>query len=143
MNWFIDGLVPDYLQSVQSQVFTRLRTLILNLAEKGNCIIVGGGAQIITGDLDPSKFTGVHARLFASYPFRLKTMMDKLHLSQNEGEKFLKDHQDARSKFVEDFTGQSSADQKHYNLLLNNEKSDPSLMAKTIYSYAEHSEFFK
>jgi cytidylate kinase len=143
MNWFIDGLVPDYLQSVQSQVFTRIRTLILNLAERGNCIIVGGGSQIITGKLDPSKFTAVHARLYASFPFRVKAMMDKHRLSQADAEKQIWEHQDARNKFVEDFTGQSVTDPLHYNLILNNAKSDASLMAKTVYSYAEHSGFFK
>jgi hypothetical protein len=143
MNWFIDGLVPDYLQSVQSQVFTRIRTLILNLAEKGNCIMVGGGSQIITGELDPSKFTGVHARLYGSFPYRVKSVMDKFHLNQTEAEGHLRHHQDQRAKFVEDFTGKSPADPVHYNLMLNNDRSNHELMAKTIYSYAEHSGFFK
>lgn len=143
MNWFIDGLVPDYLQSTQSHVFTRIRTLILNLAERGNCIMVGGGSQIITGRLDPAKFTAVHTRLYASFPFRVKSVMDKFHLSQVDAKKHLWEHQETRNKFVEDFTGQLVTNLLHYNLILNNNKSDASLMAKTIYSYAEHSGFFK
>jgi hypothetical protein len=143
MNWFIDGLVPNYLQSVQSQVFTRMRTLILNLAEKGNCIIIGGGAQIITSDLDPAKFFGVHARLYASFPFRVKMLMESSHMSEAEAEKFLRMHQDTRTKFIEDFTGRSSTDSLFYSLLLNNERLDADTMAKAIFSIIEHTEFLK
>jgi len=143
INWFIDGLVPDYLQSVQSQVFLRMRTLILNLAEKGNCIIIGGGSQIITNDLDPTKFSAIHARLYSPYHFRLKSVMDKFGLNMEEAEKHLKEKQDARNKFVEDFTGRAPADPLHYHLMLNNEKNDAEMMAKTIHALAENRGFFK
>lgn len=143
INWFIDGLVPDYLQSVQSQVFVRMRTLILNLAEKGNCIIIGGGSQIITGDLDPTKFSGIHARLFGHHSFRLKSVMDKFHLNMEKAEQHLKENQDARNKFVEDFTGKSPADPFHYHLLLNNEKNDADIMGGTIFAQAERRGFLK
>ena len=143
MNWFIDGLVPDYLQSVQSQVFERMRTLILNLAEKGNVIILGGGSQIITGELDPSKFAGTHVRLYASYPWRLKSVMEKFHMGRVEAEEFLKTKQDARNKFVEDFTGRSSSDPLLYHMMLNSDKNTPDLKAAAIFHYCESRGFFK
>ena len=143
MNWFIDGLVPDYLQSVQSQVFERMRTLILNLAEKGNVIIVGGGAQIITNDLDPSKFAGTHVRIYGSYPWRLKSVMEKFHMGRAEAEEFLKSKQHARNKFVEDFTGKSSADPLLYHMMLNSDKNTPELKAQAIFHYCDSRRFFK
>ncbi|MBI3794991.1 MAG: cytidylate kinase-like family protein [Nitrospinae bacterium] len=143
MNWFIDGLVPDYLQSVQSQVFTRIRTLILNLAEKGNCIIVGGGAQIISSELDPEKFNSLHARLYGSFHWRVKSVMEKFGLSQVEAEKMLKERQFQRSKFVEDFTGKSSSEPGLYNLMFNSDRNDSNIIARTMLSYAEHAKFFK
>lgn len=143
INWFIDGLVPDYLQSVQSQVFQRLRNLMLNLAEKGNCIIIGGGSQIILNDLDPEKFAGTHVRLYASYPHRLKSVMDKFHLSREAAEEQIRSKQDARNKFVEDFTGKSASDPLLYHMMLNNDKNSPEMMAKAVFSYAESRGFFK
>ncbi len=143
MNWFIDGLVPDYLQSVQSQVFERMRILLLNLAEKGNVIIVGGGAQIITNELDPSKFAGTHVRFYASYPWRLKSIMEKFHLNRVEAEEQIKMKQDARNKFVEDFTGKSSTDPLLYHLMLNNDKNTADTMAAAIFHYCESRGFFK
>lgn len=143
INWFIDGLVPDYLQSIQSQVFQRLRNLMLNLAEKGNCIIIGGGSQIILNDLDPDKFSGTHVRIYASYPWRLKSVMDKQHLSRDAAEEQIKSKQDARNKFVEDFTGKSSTDPLLYNMMLNNDKNTADTMAKAIFTFAENRAFFK
>lgn len=143
MNWFIDGLVPDYLQSVQSQVFERMRILLLNLAEKGNVIIVGGGAQIITNDLDPSKFAGTHVRMYASYPWRLKSVMEKFHMGREEAEDHLKMKQDARNKFVEDFTGKSAADPLLYHMMLNNDKNTPDTMASAMFHYCESRGFFR
>lgn len=143
VNWFIDGLVPPYLQSVQSKVFTRLRTLILNLSEKGNCIFVGGGAQIITGELDPAKFSALHVRLYAPVQWRVKSVMKKFNLDQQQAEKFLMDQQFKRNQFIEDFTGKSPADPNNYNLMLNGEKCDQTLSAQTILFQAEQLGFFK
>lgn len=143
MNWFIDGLVPDYLQSVQSQVFERMRTLILNLSEKGNVIIIGAGSQIVTNELDPSKFAGTHVRLYASYPWRLKSIMEKFHKEREAAEEQLKTKQNARNKFVEDFTGKSSADPLLYHMMINNDKNTPDMMAAAVFHYCESRGFFK
>ncbi len=143
INWFIDGLVPDYLQSVQSQVFERMRTIILNLAEKGNVIIIGAGSQIVTNELDPSKFAGTHVRLYAPYPWRLKSIMEKFQKGREDAEEQLKAKQNARNKFVEDFTGKSSADPLLYHMMLNNEKNTPDLMAAAVFHYCESRGFFK
>ena len=138
VNWFLDGLVPEYLQSPQSQAFERMRTSILNLAEKGNCIILGAGAQIITRELDPSKFLGVHIRLVGSFPARVMSVMQKFDMDRGDAEKFIEKKQFARDRFVEDFTGRSVNDPTLYHLTINNDLSNSDIIAKTIHSYLEH-----
>jgi len=135
VNWFIDGLVPDYLKSTESQVFEKMRTIILNLAEKGSCIIVGGGSQIITNTLDPEKFLGVHVRLIGTEAFRIKQAARKFSVSRADAPEYIRNKQDARDRFIEDFTGRSAKDRYLYNIILNNDKSTPDVMAQTIFSY--------
>lgn len=138
VNWFLDGLVPEYLQSPQSQAFERMRTGILNLAEKGNCIIVGAGAQIITRELDPSKFLGIHIRLVGSFSARVMSVMQKFDMDRGDAEKLIEKKQFARDRFVEDFTGRSVTDSTLYHLTINNDLSDTSIIAKTIQTFLEH-----
>ncbi len=135
VNWFLDGLVPDYLQSPQSQAFERMRTTILNLAEKGNCIIVGSAAQIITRELDPSKFSGIHIRLVGTFRARVMSVMQKFGLDRGDAEKFIENKQFARDDFVEDFTGRSVTDPTLYHLTFNNDLSNKDMIAKSIYSF--------
>lgn len=137
VNWFLDGLVPEYLQSPQSQAFERMRTSILNLAEKGNCVIVGAGAQIITRELDPSKFLGIHVRLVGSFPARVMSVMQKFNLNRGDAENLIEKKQFARDRFVEDFTGRSVNDPTLYHLTINNDLSDTDIIAKAVYAFME------
>ncbi|MFQ5432293.1 MAG: AAA family ATPase [Nitrospinota bacterium] len=137
VNWFLDGLVPEYLQSPQSQAFERMRTSILNLAEKGNCIIVGSGAQILTRELDPAKFLGIHVRLVGTFPARVMSVMQKFNMNRGDAEKFIEKKQYARDNFVEDFTGRSVTDPTLYHLTINNDLCNKDVIAKTIYSFLE------
>ena len=136
-DWFADSLVPKYLQSPSSKVFEKMRNLALNLADKGNCVFLGGGAQVITHRLDPKKFLGVHIRIAASYPWRLCQVEEMYKMSRGEAENHLKDHQDSRDKFIADFTGLNAADPALYHLTFNNAKNDPELMVDMIEKYLE------
>ena len=131
VNWFLDGLVPEYLQSPQSQAFERMRTSILNLAEKGNCIILGAAAQIITRELDPSKFAGIHIRLVGTFKARTMSVMQKFGLNRGDAEKLIEKKQFARDRFVEDFTGRFVTDPTLYHLTFNNDLSDAQTIAKS------------
>lgn len=142
VNWFLDGLVPEYLQSPQSQAFERLRTSILNLAEKGNCIIVGAGAEIITRELDPSKFLGIHIRLVGTFPARVMSVMQKFGMDRGDAEKFIEKKQSARDRFVEDFTGRSVKDPTLYHMTINNDLCNKDVIAKTVYSFIEIADAF-
>ncbi len=137
VNWFIDGLVPDYLRSNQSQAFERMKTIILNLAGRGNCIIIGGGASIITRELAPAKFVGLHIRMIGSYTVRVQNIMRKYNLDRGQAERIVDTKQYARARFVEDFTGIKAADPTLYHLTFNNDLNNAELIAKTALFYLE------
>lgn len=136
-DWFVDALVPRYLQSPSSHVFEGMRNVILNLADKGNCVILGSGAQIITHMLDPKKFAAVHVRITASYKWRLNRIEDLFKLNRVEAENLLHAKEKARAKFVRDFTGLDSDDPSLYNIMFNNARNTPDLMANVILRYLE------
>jgi hypothetical protein len=142
VNWFLDGLVPDYLQSPQSQAFERMRTTILNLAEKGNCIIVGAGAQILTRELDPAKFNGIHIRIVGTFQARVMSVMQKFEMNRGDAEKLIEKKQFARDRFVEDFTGRMVTDPTLYHLTFNNDLSSKDIIAKSICSFMELRDVF-
>lgn len=134
-DWFVDALVPTYLQSPSSHVFKKMRNLILNLADKGNCVILGGGSQIVTHRLDPKKFFGVHIRVVASHEWRLKRIGEIDKLTRDAAEHTMRARQDSRDKFILDFTGLNAGDPSMYSLIFNNARNDAELMANTVVEY--------
>lgn len=128
-DWFVDALVPDYLQSESTHVFEGMRNVILNLADKGNCVILGAGSQVITHWLDPKKFMGVHIRVVASKSWRVNRVEHLFNASREEAEKILKQRQDARTRFLMDFTGLNSDDLSLYHMALNNARVEPDAIA--------------
>lgn len=134
-DWFVDALVPKYLQSGSSVVFQRMRNMILNLVDKGNCVILGGGSQILTQNLDPKKFHGLHIRIVASYSWRLNRIENIYNLQREEAENMLRARQDARDKFIADFTSLNAADDSLYHIVFNNARNTPEMMADVILEY--------
>ncbi|MBI5814056.1 MAG: cytidylate kinase-like family protein [Nitrospinae bacterium] len=134
-DWFVDALVPKYLQSHSSVVFQRMRNMILNLVDKGNCVILGAGSQIITQNLDPKKFFGLHIRITASNAWRLNRTEQVFKVSRGEAEDMLKARQDSRDEFIADFTGLDAGDQSLYHITFNNARNDSDMMARLIVEY--------
>jgi len=131
-DWFIDALVPDYLQSNSSRVYEGTRNLIFNFIAKGNCVILGSGSQIIASGLDPGKFRGVHIRLTAPYDWRLARIGRINKCSHDEAEKTIKERQGLRDNFISDFTGMDAADLSLYDIVFNNAKNTLGHMADMI-----------
>lgn len=131
-DWFIDALVPKYLQSHSSHVFEGMKNVILNLADKGNCVILGAGSQIITHRLDPKKFQGIHIRVVASRSWRVKRLMRLFDITMDKAENMLRAKQDARAQFIKDFTGMEAADPSLYNIIFNNVQNSHDQMASII-----------
>ncbi|MBI4829208.1 MAG: cytidylate kinase-like family protein [Nitrospinae bacterium] len=134
---FLDTLAPRALQSPSSQVFARIRDIILDLVERGDCVLLGGGAQIITHRLDPRRFTGLHARVVAGRAWRVERIQALYGLSGAEAEETLEARQGARDAFIADFTGLSADDPELYDVIFNNARNTAATMADVLMVYAE------
>jgi cytidylate kinase len=136
-DWFVDALVPNYMRSQSTQVYERMRNIILNMADKGHCVILGAGSQIITHRLDPKKFDGVHIRVAATYDWRVHRLEGLYNVDRNEAENLVRARQSSRDRFIADFTSMDAADPSLYHLQFNNAKNDTETMAEIIYRYLE------
>ncbi|MBU0728312.1 MAG: cytidylate kinase-like family protein [Proteobacteria bacterium] len=132
---FIDNYVPDFMKSPHSQTFEKMQKLYLKLVELGNCIIVGSAAQIITSDLNPERYTGVHVRIIGSEEFRTGKIMEYYGLGREEAQKHLKEKQSASDNFVKDFTGSSVNDPYLYHMVFHNDHVPTDFMIKTLCEY--------
>ncbi len=113
------------------EVFQYLVGAITTLAKRGNVILVGRGAPIITQGFNH----GIHVRLYAGEAFkvrRIKKCMHNLPDDPNEIAAFIERESKKRDTFVERFGLPSSASPKFYHLMLNNDKFSISEMTEAI-----------
>ncbi len=70
---------------------------ILHLAQMGNAIVVGRGANVITRKFLP---TGFHVRLIGSLEMRIRHIQDYYHLKREDAVQFVKKEDDGRKKYL-------------------------------------------
>lgn len=131
-DWFIDALVPKYLQSQSSQVFERMRDLVLNLVSRGNCVIVGTAGQILSGSLDPRKFRAAHVRVIAPQRWRVARLRRLYNLTEAEAEHTILSKQGLRDRFIADFTGMNANNPDLYHMIFNNARMPVDTMAGLV-----------
>jgi len=88
---------------------------ILHLAELGNVILIGRGANIITSKLDYV----FHVRLVASLEKRLATLQEYDHLSRKAALEFIREEDRGRRRYVKKYFNKDITDPLLYHLVLN------------------------
>ena len=113
------------------QVFRKLHETLITLASKGNCIIIGRGASILTRNLG----NGVHIRLIQSLNKRIENIMELKEI-QNHGEakNLVVKNQKEREAFVKEFTGKDTHDPYNYDMVINMDTFDPEETATIIFN---------
>lgn len=86
------------------------------MAAKGHVVFLGGGASIITGDMEK----GVHVQLYAPEEWRIANHAKRWSLDEAEALKRVKGHHNYREAFVKTFLGESLFDSRHYDLMIDN-----------------------
>ena len=104
------GLHPDSWTLVHQSAET-----ILQLAELGNVIIVGRGANAITSRLD----NVFHVRLVASLEKRVRVVRDYYHLDEAAAHKFIAEQDRGCIGYVKKFFGRDIEDPLQYHMVLN------------------------
>jgi len=101
---------------------------VVALAEQGNVIIMELGGAIITRHFEHAW----HFRIYASAEFKVRILAKRLGMGNDEAEKLMLKQQRLRDAFTRDFLDQNDHDPLLYDMLFNNERSDPDKIAETI-----------
>ncbi len=111
-SWFSEllGLSPSKLSLIR-----RISKTIMSLAEMGNVIIVGRGANIITAKLKNT----FHLRLIAPLNYRIETAMKLYNLNRKSAEEFIKKEDTARKKFIKTYFHKDIDDPLLYHAVIN------------------------
>ncbi len=111
---------PGSMESMSAADFLwcMQRKVILDLAEKGSCVIVGRCADYILKD-NPDTF---HVFIHASTPFKAERIVRLYGESERKPEERLADKDRRRSVHYKHFTGREWGKCQNYHLSLDSEK---------------------
>lgn len=111
-SWFGEmlGITPSKLSLLHKTSRT-----ILKLAEFGNVIIVGRGANIISANLEKT----FHVRLVAPLNFRIETAMQLYNVSHKKAAEFIKEEDEARKNYVWKYFHKNVDDPLLYHAIIN------------------------
>ncbi len=101
---------------------------ILHLAELGNVVIIGRGANIITKNLD----SAFHVRLVGSETKRIEHLRDYKHLSLGAASLYLRDEDLGRRRYVKKYYAEDIDDPILYHLVINTDLLSYGEAARTI-----------
>jgi cytidylate kinase len=91
---------------------------IWNLAEKGNVILVGRGANVVTSKLP----TAFHVRLVGSVEKRIARLMEVYDFDYANAREFLKVQDAAKKRYLKDHFNQDIDDPLLYHLIINTDE---------------------
>jgi cytidylate kinase len=103
------------LHPPQSKLVDKISHTILHLAQLGNVVIVGRGANIITRHLPG----GFQVRLIGTPESRLKHIENFYHLDRKEALKFMKKEDFARRNYVKRNFSRDVSDNLLYDMVIN------------------------
>lgn len=106
------------LQSNQTEILVKQQEIIKKIAEKGNCIIVGRGADVILKD-----YNTINIFVYSDMKSKISRCKIKApeneNLSEKELEKKIKQVDKNRKKFYELISNLEWGDKKNYQLCIN------------------------
>jgi cytidylate kinase len=101
---------------------------ILHLAEVGNVILIGRGANIITAKLE----SAFHVRLVGSLEKRIDHLMDYKHLSPPEAKEYARAEDLGRARYVKKYYAADIEDPLLYDLVINTDRVSYEEAARVI-----------
>lgn len=104
------GLHPSSWSLVE-----RTNSTILRLAQIGNCILVGRGANLVTKDM-PNVF---HVRLIGSVEKRIEQAMKAFNYDEKEAAKYIKKKDAGRKRYIRDNFDADIDDPLIYHIVIN------------------------
>lgn len=127
-NRFIDDMISTFSPHWKSEkdYYRLLCRQITALALKGNVILVGRGAAILTQQVGNC----YHFRIVAPMDFKVKSVAARMDLSADQAQDLIRDRQRQRDNFLKDFLGRDVADPTLYHLVFNNARFTADAIAR-------------
>jgi hypothetical protein len=91
---------------------------ILRLAEIGNVVLIGRGANIITRNLEHA----FHVRLIGSLPVRVQHIMAYKHLGEDEAAEYVRTEDLKRQRYVRKYFEEDIESPLNYHVVLNTDR---------------------
>ncbi len=91
---------------------------ILKLAQMGNVVLIGRGANVITRDLDRA----YHVRLIGSVPVRVKHVVAYKHLDQADAAEYVRTEDLRRERYVRKYFEQDIESPLNYHVVINTDR---------------------
>jgi len=117
------GIHPSPLRLVYKTTKT-----ILQLAQMGNCIIVGRAANVILRTMENT----YHIRIVAPLWKRIEQVQKYYDLSEEEAKKFIETEDEKRRKYVRHYFHKDIDEPSLYDLIINTERHSPEETAQIL-----------
>lgn len=129
-NRFLDEMLSTFSPRWKSDkdYYRLLSRQIVALAQKGNVILVGRGAAILTQRVENC----FHFRIVAPMRFKVDTVRVRMGISAAEAQELIQVRQREREAFLQDFLGRDIAEPTLYHLLFNNARCPAGQIAALI-----------
>lgn len=101
--------------AIQDAIFATQKKIIIDLAEKESCIIVGRCADYILNDHKNI----VKVFIYAPYTERLRNCVESLNMQPEEAKKMIADVDKAREAYHRHYCGYSISDKDYKNVMLD------------------------
>ncbi len=112
----LDGLFGQ--QATSWTLVKKTAETILHLAEVGNAVIIGRGANIITA----TRASAFHVRLVGSLERRIEHLIDYKHLSLEEAKGYARTEDLGRARYVKKYYSAEIEDPLLYDLVINTDR---------------------
>jgi CMP/dCMP kinase len=127
----------DLLLSTKPDLYLDLlQAVVLDVARTGNGIIVGHASQMFLRNFG----CALHVKIHASDSFRIRHIMDRHGMKQEEAEKLIRRNDDERRGFLKYAFGIDWNDYTRFDLVINREKVGTQLAANLIVEAGKSSE---
>ena len=101
--------------SIQDSVFAVQKKIIVDLAERESCIIVGRCADHILEDYKNI----IHIFIYAPYEARLKNCVERLNMRPDEAKKMIASVDKARESYHRHYCGYVMSDKEHKHVMID------------------------
>ena len=112
-QWFSSSLFNPNAYSSDKH-YRHLIQVILSIADHGQAVIVGRGANFIT-----EKENAIHVRVTAPLKHRIERYANKMKLSYKEARKIVESKDRERADYIKHYFNADIADPNHYHLVVN------------------------